>query len=327
MAQTGKLIRSAIFIYLSLVVLSCNQNNRSRTEVFLKPSPVFNEDSAYKFVANQVAFGPRVPQSAAHSSCGNFLVQSLSRFGFSVVEQEDSVYGYDGRLLPLRNIIGSTNPKNPKRILLGAHWDTRPYADRDDTLQTVPFSGANDGASGVGVLLEVARAISSNKSDIGIDIVFFDLEDQGMPEYEIRTANQEHFFCLGSRYWSSNLGAYSAEYGIILDMVGASGATFTMESTSRKYAEPIVKMVWDVANKLGYNDYFKYNKTPSVIDDHTYINEIAAIPCIDIIHFDASTPTRFWKAWHTHQDNMESIDRKTLKAVGQTVLQTIYNHE
>jgi len=325
MALTGKWTEFSVLCSLAILIFACNPNRNSETELVLNPAPVFNADSAFDFVAKQVAFGPRVPASEAHQICGDYLFSTLERYGFEVTEQIDSVTSFGGSILPLRNIIATYNPTAGKRVLLAAHWDTRPYADQDDTLKTIPFDGANDGASGVGVLLEIARTIAANPLKIGVEIILFDIEDQGRPAYDLDTNNPDHYYCLGSRYWANNAKDYKADYGILLDMVGAENARFTMEGISMQYAEPIVRKVWGIGNQLGYSEYFRYNRTPHVVDDHMYINEIVGIPCIDIIHYDASTETRFWSKWHTHEDDLSVIDRKTLKAVGQTLLQTLYN--
>jgi Zn-dependent M28 family amino/carboxypeptidase len=325
MVQIGRLIRSATIVSLTILVCACNPTRNQEPALELAEAPEFNADSAFHFVATQTSFGPRVPGSEAHDQSGNYLVKTLASFGFVVTEQKDSVPSFSNTLLPLRNIVAVFNPNAKKRILLAAHWDTRPYADRDDTLKTKPFDGANDGASGVGVLLEIARCVASMPPSIGLDIILFDLEDQGRAAYDSLHNETEHYFCLGSRYWASHLSGYTADYGIVLDMVGAANAKFTMEGASMKYAEPIVRKVWGVGNKLGYSSHFRYNRTPYIIDDHNYVSEVAGIPCIDIIQHDASTETGFWNLWHTHDDNLTAIDRKTLKAVGQTVLQTIYN--
>ena len=290
-----------------------------------KPSPVCNADSAFSYVEKQVNFGPRIPATEAHQRCGDWFVTQLKTFGATVAEQKDSVMGFDGNKLPLRNIIASFYPEKKRRILLCAHWDTRPYADQDTTRKNEPIDGANDGASGVGVLLEVARGLSNQEPNVGVDIILFDVEDQGRPAYDNAPSSPDHFYCLGSRYWAKNKKKYTAQYGILLDMVGAKGAVFTMEGISMKYAEPVVRKVWDTGNQLNFSDNFRYNRTRAIIDDHNYVNEIAGIPCIDIIQYDNSTNMRFGSYWHTHNDNIDIIDKNSLKAVGQTVLQVLYN--
>lgn len=316
----GLLIASVLVLFYA-----CNPNERTPATVELTDCPAFSADSAYSFIEKQLSFGPRVPGTLGHKECGDFIAQKLVSYGFNVSEQTDTVLGYGSRTYPLRNILGSINPRAEKRVLLCAHWDSRPVADNDTVNQTEPIVGANDNASGVAVLLELARVVQSARPNVGVDLVFFDLEDQGRPSFDQGSDPNDHGFCLGSKYWSENLTKPKPEFGILLDMVGAKDAEFTFESLSMKYAERYAFVVWDMANQLGYSKYFVPNRTQTVYDDHAYINEIAQIPCIDIIQQDVTTKTLFWKDWHTHQDDIEVIDRNTLKAVGQTVAQVVYN--
>ncbi len=288
-------------------------------------SPVFNADSAYAFIAKQVDFGPRVPNTRAHVQCGDYLVAKLRSYDWQVTEQPFQAVTYDGVRLNARNLIGSYNPAAKKRILLAAHWDSRPFADEDPEHAAQPVPAANDGASGVGVLLELARVIraDSGKLNLGVDIIFFDAEDWG----NSKVATDEYGgFCLGSQYWAGNrhVQNYAAYYGILLDMVGAKNATFPKEGLSMTYAGDVVNKVWDTAARLGYNNYFINKLGSSVgIDDHVPVNKIARIPMIDIIHLNPESHG-FFEHWHTVNDTMEHIDPKTLKAVGQTVLQVLY---
>jgi Zn-dependent M28 family amino/carboxypeptidase len=288
--------------------------------------PYFNTDSAYYYIQRQVDFGPRVPNTQAHADCAEYLAATLGRFADEVIVQQARVRAYEGTVLNISNIIGSFNPEARNRILLCAHWDSRPYADHDPDPANhyTPILGANDGGSGVGVLLEIARQLSMNPVEIGIDIIFFDAEDYG--EHQSVQARTGDFWALGSQYWARNphKPGYTARYGILLDMVGAADAVFTMEGTSMFHAPDIMKMVWDLAHQIGYGPYFSYRRTPPVVDDHTFINEIARIPTIDIIHYGADTRTGFFEHWHTLADNMDVIDKNTLRAVGETVLTVIY---
>jgi len=328
MAATGSWSRNgAIGIIVPMLLFGCRSGSYQGPEVELRPCPDFNADSAFSYIETQVDFGPRVPSTAAHDTCGDFLVAKLIDFGASVTEQVDTVNSYQGRKLPLRNIIGSFNPTAEKRILLAAHWDTRPFADQDTERKDEPILGANDGASGVAVLLEMARCIQQQSPSVGVDIVFFDLEDQGIPAYESAVTGDEYYFCLGSRYWSEHLNGYSASFGILLDMVGAKNARFTLEATSMERASEQMRHVWDIGNQLGYEERFVYNLTPGVIDDHYYINRSTEIPTLNIIHNDNTRTSTFWPAWHTHADDVSQIDRSTLKAVGQTVVQVVYNQQ
>jgi hypothetical protein len=291
------------------------------------PVPDFNADSAYLYVEKQVSFGPRVPNSTAHKACGDYLINELKRFGAQLYVQEMILTAYNGDRLQSRNIIGSYNTVNTRRILLFAHWDSRPYAENDpDTAkQRMPIDGADDGASGVGVLLEIARQIEKQAPEAGVDIIFFDAEDYGIPAFDNRNY-QSDTWCLGSQFWAKNphTPSYKAEYGILLDMVGAKDATFFKEETSVRKASFLVEKVWNVARDLGYGKYFIPAKGGYVVDDHQYVISGRNIPCIDIINYRAENVHGFGDYWHTHNDTMDNISRETLKAVGQTVLEVIY---
>jgi len=278
--------------------------------------PPFSADSAYAYVAKQVAFGPRVPGTPAHQACGDWLVRKLSGWAGEVSEQKTTVKAWDGKTLPLRNITARFNPDNPSRVLLCAHWDTRPIADEDTSRQSEPIPGANDGASGVAVLLELARQLHRNNPGIGIDMVLFDVEDYG-------NAQVENSYCLGSQYWATQArkSGYTAQYGILLDMVGSEGAVFYREGISMHYAPDVVERVWRAAATAGHRSYFVYNQEPfpPLTDDHFYVNQIAGIPTIDIIQYDRDNPKGFGDFWHTHRDDMAIISRQTLRAVGETL--------
>ncbi|MFN8353899.1 MAG: M28 family peptidase [Spirosomataceae bacterium] len=301
-------------------------------EAPLAAAPAFNADSAYAYVQKQVDFGPRVPNSAAHRACGDWLIAKLKQFGAEVTVQSFTAKAYNGTSLQARNIIGSINPTASKRILLAAHWDTRPFADKDSTTyQKKPFDAANDGASGIGVLLELVRTIQANvqKPNVGVDVIFFDVEDYGAPENSNDDPSGK-FWCLGSQYWVKNLHKpnYSAYFGILLDMVGGKNAHFTKEGTSMMYAGEVTNQIWKIASKLGYNTFFIDQETGGITDDHSAVNEIAKIPMVDIIEYNTTHPDKvFGDYHHTHLDNMQLIDRPTLKAVGQTVLQVLYQQE
>lgn len=290
--------------------------------------PEFNADSAYHFVKKQVDFGPRVPNTEAHRKCARYLADHLRRFTPHVIEQQGKVRAYDGTILNFNNIIGSFNPDVKARVLLCAHWDSRPYADHDPdpSLRRKPIDGANDGASGVGVLMEIARMVSKQSPRVGIDIIFFDVEDYGPPEdSQIQSGND--FWGMGSQYWSKNphIPGYMARFGILLDMVGAPDARFPMEVFSNYYAPDILRKVWSKAHQIGYTDYFPMEEGSMINDDHYYINTIRRIPTIDIIHLDpGSANGSFFDYWHTTGDTFDKIDPFTLKVVGRTVAEVIY---
>lgn len=324
-----------IFVIIAACAfLSCanrtTPNADADADADVAPAPEFNADSAYAYVAAQVDFGPRVPNSAAHRACGDYLAAQLRRFGAQLYVQEATLTAYNGDRLASRNIIGSYDPGNTRRILLCAHWDTRPYADNapDPAQQLTPIDGADDGASGVGVLLEIARQISLRQPQTGVDIIFFDAEDYGVPSFD--NANYTpHSWCLGSQFWAKNphVPGYKAMYGILLDMVGSKDASFYKEETSVKRASFVVEKVWNAARNLGYGKYFINAPGGYITDDHQYVIAWRNIPCIDIINYDTHNPHGFGDYWHTHDDTMDVISRETLKAVGQTVMEVIYSND
>ncbi|WP_165024618.1 M28 family peptidase [Dysgonomonas sp. ZJ279] len=321
---------SFIALLLSLVACSCSNKTATNTntvQVYEKISPDFSGDSAYHFVDRQVAFGPRVPNTKEHVACGDYLVGELKRFGADVKEQKMVVTAFDGTKLNARNIIGSYGLDKKTRVLLFAHWDTRPFSDHDENPDNhhKPVLGANDAGSGVGVLLEVARIIQQQAPEIGIDIIFFDAEDYGTPVFAEEKPGD--WWCLGSQYWGANphVPNYKAKYGILLDMVGAKDATFYREAYSMYYARDIVEKVWSTARQLDYGAYFISKDGTGVTDDHVYVNQKRNIPSVDIIHTNADSS--FVSHWHTQNDDMSNISKETLKAVGQTILEVIYNEK
>jgi Zn-dependent M28 family amino/carboxypeptidase len=279
----------------------------------------FNADSCYAFVAAQTAFGARVPNTAAHVACGNYLVQTLKRYGAQVVEQKANLTAYNGTVLQSRNIIASWNPHTPNRIFLCAHWDSRHQCDEDalSANHSQPVMGANDGASGVAVLLEIARLVAQKQPAVGLDIILFDSEDYGHSEVE-------HSFCLGSQYWGRNphVRPYRARFGILLDMVGGKNPVFAKDQVSMHFAPDVANKVWEKAAQLGFGSMFVPDEGGGVIDDHYYVNMLTGIPCIDIIHYQNGVG--FPETWHTTHDVLENIDKNTLHAVGTVVTHVLY---
>lgn len=255
------------------------------------------------------------------------MVTKLKSYGANVIEQTGTVTIYTGAKMPLRNIIGSWGPEKKDRILLLAHWDTRPFADRDTERKNEPIDGANDAGSGVGVLMELARHLSASDDLLGVDILFTDLEDHGQPNGAMAMDESSmDTWCLGSQYFVKNLHVpgYGARFGILLDMVGGQDALFFQEALSMQYAGQVVHKVWKTAAALGYGDRFiRETKYFVGVDDHIPINKVLRIPTVDIIQHDPATQA-FAPHWHTHRDNMEVIDPETLKAVGQTVLEVVW---
>ncbi len=329
-----KFNKNLIFFVLLLIISACKSNTKTGTEssqeeVKLVPTPSFNADSAYLFIEKQVKFGPRIPNTTAHIKTGDYLVATLKQFGCEVIEQKFKPVTYDGKVLNARNIIGSLNPQASKRILLASHWDSRPFSDEDSTQKNKPFDSANDGASGVGVIFEILRTLQSTdkKPDVGIDVVLFDVEDWGPPSsYTKEVTAPNGGWLMGSEYWSRNLHKpnYSAYFGILLDMVGAKGATFTKDVASMQYAPIVANNVWQIAGKLGYGNYFLNQEFGNITDDHVPVNVNAKINMIDICDLRPTTGNTFGDYHHTQMDNMTLIDKATLKAVGQTLIQVIY---
>lgn len=320
-----------IFILFIFILSGCKQATQSGKQKVAEQIqvPAFVADSAYQYIQTQVDFGPRVPNTEAHLQCAAYLSAKLKSFGAEVTEQKAELKAFNGTVLNAVNVIGSFQPEKQKRILLFAHWDSRPWSDHDPdpANYNTPVLGANDGASGVGVLLEIARQLGQTAPEVGVDIIFFDAEDYGAPE--TFTGNSEDSWCLGSQYWARNphKSGYKADYGILLDMVGAPGATFYKEQISMHYAAHIVKKVWDKAQKLGFSQYFINEELGAITDDHLYINRIAGIPSIDIIQYDKYSSKGFGHYWHTINDTMENIDKGTLHAVGTTVMHVVYSEK
>ena len=287
----------------------------------------FSADSAFLFCEQQCQFGPRIMNSEAHDRCGQWIADKFRQYGMEVTEQKATLKGYDGTALRSTNIIASYRPELSDRILICAHWDSRPWADNDpnpDNWKT-PVMAANDGASGVGVMLEVARLLDGSLEK-GIDFICFDAEDWGTPQWEEDQSSSDTW-ALGAQYWAANphREGYRARYGLLLDMVGGQGAQFYQEQLSLHYASDVVNRVWKAAAAAGYASYFPTREGGIINDDHEPVNRIAGIPCIDIIPYHPDCEqSSFGPTWHTVNDDMQHLDRNTLKAVGQTIIQILF---
>lgn len=320
---------SMLSIALSaLMLLGCsskaasgNNDDNSQTDSIVAQVD-FNADSAVALVAKQCGFGPRVPGTDAHKQCGAWIKARLSATCDQVIEQNPELTTFDGHTFTAANYIGVINPQAQQRLLLLAHWDCRPWADNDPdpAKRREPVMGANDAASGVAVLLEVARQLRAKKPGIGVDILITDLEDWG-------TDSREESWALGTQYWVSHphVAGYKPMGGILLDMVGARGATFQQEVFSLQSAQTMVDQVWSIAERSGYGNFFKQTQGGAVTDDHVTLNR-HGIACIDIIDLRAGSQSGFFDGWHTTHDTLDQIDPATLKAVGQTVCNVIFNY-
>ena len=307
------------YSFFVLYILLCHYPSLGQ-DTFKTPPP-FNSDLAYLYIQKQVGFGPRVPNTKSHRLCGAYLKQQLNSLGAQVYVQRFQAKTFDGQTLALQNIIASFYPACSKRILLATHWDTRPWADKDQQRSTQPIEGANDGASGVGVLLAMAQAISEHPpTGVGVDIIFFDGEDYGPPKGTIYTDDEMLYWCLGAQYWAAHphIPQYKAVYGVLLDMVGAHDATFYREYCSMYYAASVVKKIWTSAQQLGHSRYFiPQDSKGHMLDDHVFVNQIARIPMINIVDHWPEAYSMFKSYHHTHGDNLSLIDPQTLQAVGE----------
>jgi hypothetical protein len=320
-------------LFIGLLFASCGnlRKQASDNSVLMQPvGPVFNADSAYLFCQQQCDFGPRTMNSQAHDDCEQWIIQKFQSYGMAVIPQKTVLTGYDGMPLRSTNIIASYKPELTSRILLCAHWDCRPWADNDpdEANWHKPVMAANDGASGVAVMLEIARLLPDSLA-LGVDFICFDAEDYGYPQWET-VIDPGNTWALGSQYWSANphKQGYTARYGILLDMVGGQGAQFYQEVMSKRYAGSIVDRVWRAASVVGYGSFFPMKEGVGITDDHIPVNTIAKIPCIDIIpYYPDCLESSFGPTWHTVNDDMAHIDKNTLRAVGQTVIQVLFSEK
>lgn len=280
----------------------------------------FDADSAYLYTQQQVAFGVRTPNSPGHQATAQWIEERLRSWGYEVTLQHFEGKDHFGKSAQGTNIIATRTPEGSDRILLMAHWDTRQVADQDPVAQrqALAIQGADDGASGVAILLELARQESLHPSGKALDFVFFDLEDGGK-------SNDEDSWCLGSQYWAKHphQSDYKAKWGILLDMVGAQGARFYWEGLSKDYARPLLSSLWQTAAQLGWGDYFVQADGTQMTDDHGPVIRQRGIPSVDIINFDPNRATGFGAHWHTSGDTMGVISKETLRAVGETVATTL----
>lgn len=323
-----------ILFLLALIVLTACGNTSKSTIETAKSEPVgpaFSADSAYLFCQQQCDFGPRTMNSEAHDRCGEWIAAKFRQYGMEVTLQQADLKGYDGTVLKSTNITASYRPELTDRVLLCAHWDSRPWADNDPDEQNHrrPVMAANDGASGVAVMLEVARLLAGDSLSKGIDFICFDAEDWGTPQWADSEGIDGDTWALGAQYWAAQYASRQSpryRYGILLDMVGGEGAHFYQEQVSLHFAPDIVRKVWAAAETVGYGSLFPKDEGGAITDDHLPLNRVARIPCIDIIpNYPDCDASSFGPTWHTVNDDMQHIDRNTLLAVGQTIVQVLFS--
>ncbi len=313
---------------LAMMTMACGSGNNAATttennsDQTAPPAMTFSADSAYSYVKQQCDMGPRVPGTPAHERCAQWLTASLRQWCDTVVVQQAPVTTFDGKQLNCKNIVGTFNPQASDRLLVLAHWDCRPWADNDPdpSLRQQPVMGANDAASGTAVILELARLMARQRPEVGVDLLLVDVEDWGENE-------NEDSWALGTQHWANNphVAGYRANCGILLDMVGTRGARFTQEYFSKQYAQGVIDMVWKTASQSGFGSYFINQDGGAITDDHVMVNRLAGIPTIDIIDMRLDSDTGFFDGWHTTHDTLDQIDPATLRAVGQTLVNLIYN--
>ena len=295
-------------------------NNPQESQPFKAVAPTMDADSMFSFVERQLSFGPRIPGSKGHAACAEWMVSKFNSYGAKTQIQSGNFITPSGKNIPVKNVIASYLPeKTTGRLMITAHWDTRPLADKDAQNPNAPVPGANDGGSGVAVILEIARQFSMKAPSVGVDLILWDAEDSG-------NYNDEVSWCIGSQYWVKNphVTPYRASFGINLDMVGAKDARFTKDEHSSLNAPAETDKVWNLAHNLGFGSYFPLNaKGFASIDDHYFIMQGASLPMVEVIDRNVASG-EFFPHWHTTTDNLDQIDRNTLKAVGQTVLEVIY---
>jgi len=322
-------------ITISLLLVNCGRGTKTADALaYESQAPSFCEDSAYSYVEKQCSYGPRTMNSEAHDKCGDWIADKFRSFGAEVTEQSADGKLYDGTTIKMRNIIASMNPSADVRVIVSGHWDSRPWADNDDKEANyhTPIDGANDGASSVGVMLEIARQIAQQGDTcslkVGIDFICWDAEDCGTPKFaDDNTTDYANTWCLGSQYWADNhhKEGYRARWGLNLDMVGGANSQFKKESYSNYYARNYVDRIWTTAARLGYSNYFIDEDGGGVTDDHVQMIK-AGIPSVDVIA-NKVDGGGFPDTWHTVNDNINNINKNTLKAVGQTVMEVLWNEQ
>lgn len=279
--------------------------------------PQFDEQKAFDYLEKQCEFGPRNPGSDGAKNCLEYLETELAKFSDKVVRQPFQHFDKKSKKTYLMtNLIASFNSDESQRVFLAAHWDTRPVADRDPNPENrrTPIIGANDGASGVAVLLEIARNLKLSEPEIGVDLILFDGEDFG------EEGNLDDYF-LGSKIFAQNAPNYKPRFGILLDMIGDAQLSIPIEGFSQEFLPHVVNKVWSTAESLG-EFVFERQFGSYINDDHKILIE-KGIPCIDLIDF--AYPDESHRYWHTLEDTPDKCSPESLGSVGRVLLNVIYN--
>ena len=269
-----------------------------------RPPQEFDGPVAFGYIQTQVGFGPRIPGSESHRRMGDWLDSLLRQRADTVIVQSWAHVTAQGDTLPLRNFIARFNPSAEKRLLLLAHWDSRPTADSPRSRDsTKPVQGANDGASGVAVLLGVADVLKRSPPAAGVDLLFVDGEDYG--DFSKDSAD----VLIGSRYYGAHqLSGPRPLYAVLFDLVADKDLQIYQEGNSLVGAPEVVELVWDTAKDLGYGGYFIPSPRHTLIDDHIQLQK-AGIRAIDVVDFD-------YPAWHTPDDTIDKVSAASLQIVG-----------
>jgi glutaminyl-peptide cyclotransferase len=287
-----------------LLLAGCQARAGGGTAGASNGSREFNGGTAFTYVQQQMAFGPRIPNTPGHEKMGDWLLTTLRARADTVTVQDFSWTTKKGAKLRMRNFFARFRPQATDRVLFLAHWDTRPFADKSQNLgqQRMPVPGANDGASGVAVLLGLADALKATPPTVGVDLLFVDGEDYGSFDDSTETL-------IGARYFAKHQPpGYTTLYAVLLDMVGDKDLQFYQEGYSMASAPEVVQRVWQTADRLGYSKVFIARAGQTLIDDHVPLQQ-AGIRAIDVIDFD-------FPYHHTTEDTIDKVSAESLQIVG-----------
>ena len=307
------MIRHLTAVTFSLLLVACGDASEPVGATPGRPS--FDGAAALELVRAQVDFGPRIPGSEGHERQLEWMLEHLDSLAPDLAADTFAHVLTTGDTLELVNVLARFAPEAARRMLVLAHWDTRPWSDRaaDTTLHDVPVPGANDGASGAAILLELARLLAHDAPPLGVDLLLVDGEDYGPGVEDM---------LLGAKRYAARLGDEGRPiYGLLLDMVGDADASFPVEAFSAQHANPVVQKVWRAAERLGYREYFPTAVGRELVDDHVPLIE-AGLPTANLIDFTYG-PGNGW--WHTPDDTPDKLSAATLGMVGEVVTELIYS--